>query len=186
MASLVPSGEPTTQTLVGAQTNITPDSKFTNTTMEYNYSGKWLLINVATSEKGSKKTIVGFNVVPETQSLADQNRFRLGKKSVAHYSVLAAALGAVSVTLISLIACIRTKLRTRKWPWVLFILIGIGNLSINWTTGQITVMPVVFLLFSAAAAAPLYGPWTVSVGIPIGAILFLYRRKTLAQRVAGS
>jgi hypothetical protein len=84
----------------------------------------------------------------ELQSLESQNRFRLSGKSAAQYFVLVAAIAAAILSLYSLVACIRTKLPGRKWPWVLFIILGIGTISINWSTGQWAVAPISVQLFS--------------------------------------
>jgi hypothetical protein len=60
-------------------------------------------------------------------------------------------------------------------------LLGVGKFAVNWTTGQWGFMPLSFQLFSAGAFAPLYGAWTLSISLPIGAIWFLLRRKNFDQ-----
>ena len=69
MADLIPTREPTSVKVVGAQTFYTPASKMVNTTFEYNFGGKWLLANVAVQEKNGTKTIVGFHIYPRSRSL---------------------------------------------------------------------------------------------------------------------
>ena len=179
MASFIPPEDPISVKLVGVQKNISPNETVINTTMEYAYKGKWLLINVVSQEKGGAKTITGFNVVPEAQSLEEQNKFVLRGKSPLHYLVFAGALFALAVTLIALLLCLRMKMNRPKWRWVLFILVGFGNLSINWTTGQWNFAPLSVLLFSAGAVGQLYAPWTVSMALPVGAMTFLLKRKSL-------
>lgn len=182
MADLIPSREPGAVKLVGAHTFSGSDVKTINTTLEYNYGDRWLLASVAVQEKGGVKTIVGFNINPMTQSLEDQNRFTLVGKSVAHYAVLTAAVVAALATLYALVACIRTKMLKRKWLWVLFILVGIGKVAVNWTTGEWALAPLSVQLFSASAVAPLYGPWLVAVSLPLGALVFLlYKRPRLEK-----
>ena len=62
------------------------------------------------------------------------------------------------------------------------MLIGIGKLSMNWTTGAVGVQPLQFQLLGAGifrAGGP-YLPWIVSVSLPIGAIAAqfkLWRRR---------
>jgi hypothetical protein len=89
MADKIPSEEPTSIKLVGAQNMSTPGSKTVNTTFEYQFGDKWLLINVATLDKGGSKTIIGFNVVSEPGSLESQNRFTLQGRGPIQYSLLA-------------------------------------------------------------------------------------------------
>ena len=157
-----------------------------NTTFEYSYGNRWLLANVAVKEQNGVKTIVGFNVNPESQSLESLNRFTLAGKSPAQYLLLVAAAFAALLTLYALVACIRTKLPGKKWPWILFIIFGFGQVTVNWTTGQYSVVPIAVQLFSASAAAQFYGPWIIAVSAPIGAIAFLiYRKVRLAASTEG-
>ena len=67
----------------------------------------------------------------------------------------------------------------RKWPWVLFILFGIGSLAVNWTTGETQVSALALRLFSISISGALYGPWVLAVSFPLGALVFLFRRKAL-------
>jgi hypothetical protein len=174
MAGFIPAGEPNSIKLVGAQRHTAPAATLVNTTFEYNFGDKWLLANVAIQDKNGAKTIVGFNVNPIPQSLESLNRFALSGKSGIQYLVLGAAIAVVLVSLYSLILCVRTKPLRRKWLWILFILFGFGKIAVNWTTGEWAIdLPAVQLL-SASAFAPLYGPWTIAVSIPVGALAFLY------------
>jgi len=180
MATLIPPGEPTSVTLVGAHQMNMADSSTVNLTFEYCFSGRWLLANVAVKKQGGKTTIVGFNVDPQPASLEDQNKFSLSNKTQIQYLLLALAIILPLLTLCVLVVCVRTKLRGRKWPWVLFIIFGFGKFAVNWTTGQWAFAPLSFQLFSASAFAPLYGPWTLAVSVPLGAITFLLLRRRLS------
>lgn len=182
MADLVPNQEPTSVKIVGAHSFSASDAKTVNTTFEYNFGDKWLLANVAVRERQGTKTIVGFNVNPISQSLETQNRFTLAGKGAIQYSVLIAAIAAALLTLYSLVICAKTKFPKRKWLWVLFILVGFGKLAVNWTTGEWGIAPLSVQLFSAAAMAPLYGPWTIAVSLPLGAIVFLLFKRTRLEQ----
>lgn len=67
----------------------------------------------------------------------------------------------------------------RKWPWMIFILLGVGKVAVNWTTGEWQVMPLAVQLFSVSALSDSYGPWELAVSFPLGAIAFLARRRVL-------
>jgi|SRR5882672_73946 len=177
MADQIPNQEPNSLKLVGAQTFHTSGTTMVNTTFEYNFGDKWLLANVAIQDKNGAKTIVGFNINPITQSLETLNRFTLVGKSAGQYLVLVAAISAVLLTLYSLTLCARTKLPSKKWLWIMFILLGVGKITMNWTTGEWGIAPVSVQLFSASAFAPLYGPWTIAVSVPVGALIFLLCRR---------
>jgi hypothetical protein len=179
MAALIPKQEPTSVKLVGAHTMYGPNGTTKNLTFEYDFSGKWFVMNVASLEKPGASTIVGMHVYPQSSSLEEQNRFRFSGRTSLQYVVLALAVLFPLLTIYALVLCAKTRLSGRKWPWVLFILIGIGKFAVNWTTGASGITPVAVQLFSASAAAPLYGPWTVAISLPVGAIVFLLMRKSL-------
>ena len=200
MRALIPAGEPTSVKVVGAYTNV---SKFTgsesirevNLTFEYQFPGKWLLINVATRKQSDVATIIGFRVQPLSDSMENVNKFTLAGKSPRQYAMLALVCFVPLLILCALIACIRTKMLKRKWLWIIFILIGIGKVTMNWSTGKLSLIQetvnatgghsynfdfLSFQLFGASAFAQPYGPWILSVSLPFGAILFLLKRKSLA------
>ncbi|MFI4867515.1 MAG: hypothetical protein ACHQDB_10505 [Steroidobacterales bacterium] len=183
MAAVLPAGQPTSVTLIGARRFKASGSETVNLTFEYNFSGKWIVANVAVKRNGGNTTIVGFNIYPQPNSLERQNRFTLRGKSAFQYLVLGLAVILPLFTLFALVTCVRTKLKGRKWPWVLFVIFGIGKVAVNWTTGQWGYSFLNAQLFSAGAFAPLYGQWTIFISIPVGAIVFLARRKQLKVAV---
>jgi hypothetical protein len=185
MSALIPKGTPTSVQLVGAN-RFTSESAGTslNLTYEYRFATQFMLINVATKTKNGVMTIVGFRVLPESSSLEAQNRFNLSGKSALQYGVLIGAIAAAVFTLVVLVVCIRTKMKRRKWLWILFILFGFGKLSVNWATGQWGVQLLTLQLFSAAAVAAFSGPWIISFSVPLGAIWFMISRRKL-QMSAG-
>jgi len=186
MAALFPTGEPTSVTLVGAQTFSSPDSSTVNLTFEYGFAGKWLVTNVALKKQRGNTTIVGFHVNPQPTSLEAQNKFALNGKTPVQYAVLGLAIVVPLFTLWALASCVRTKLRGRKWPWILFIVLGVGRFAVNWTTGAWGFAPISVQLFGASATALFYGPWTLAVSLPLGAMVFLLSRDKLRLSDAGS
>ena len=74
-------------------------------------------------------------------------------------------------------------LRGRKWPWILFILFGFGNLAVNWSTGEFGFSTLAIQMFSASASATPHGPWIISISLPLGAVCFLIFRKNHAAEV---
>jgi len=177
MAALIPAGQPSSVKLVGAHQFSGPDAHTTNLNFEYGFDNRWLLINVAMREKGGVTTLVGMHVSPIAGPLEEQSRFSLRDKTPTHYAVLASAVVVVLLTVYALIACIRTPMPRRKWAWILFILVGIGKLGVDWSTGEVSVMPLSVQIFSASAMAAFPGPWMVAVSLPLGAIVFLLRRR---------
>jgi hypothetical protein len=180
MAALIPAGAPTSVKLVGAnQFSSTEAGTTLNLTYEFQFGDKFMLINVARKTKDSVETIVGFNVEPLAASLEAMNRFTLSNRTALQFGVFAAAIGATILVLYALVVCIRTKMRRRKWLWIVFILFGFGKIMVNWTTGQWGFTVLAVQLFAAAAGAVYFGPWIISVSLPVGAVIFLSRRKAL-------
>ena len=180
MADALPEkGDPSSRKLVGAQIRTDQEGTTTNVVFEYDFSGKWVLANVAMLRKPDSVSLVGLSVRAIPESLEEHHRFRLTGKSALHYAALALAIVFPLLTLYALVVCARTKMAWQKWPWLLFILFGIGSVSINWTTGETQFSALAIRLFSVSAAEVLYGPWILSVSLPLGALVFLLRRKML-------
>jgi hypothetical protein len=179
MAALIPADPPVSVKLVGAHRySSTANGTTVNLIYEYQFPNRFVLANVALMTKNGETTVVGLHVEPEATSLESQNGFTLSGKSALQYSVLVSAIAAVLFTFVVLVVCAKTKMKRRKWLWILFILFGFGKVSVNWATGQWGIAVLAAQLFSASAAAPLYGPWTVSVSLPVGAAIYLiYRRR---------
>jgi hypothetical protein len=63
---------------------------------------------------------------------------------------------------------------------MVFILVGVGRLTVNWTTGQLYVMPFAVHLLSGGASTFGYAPWMIYVSLPIGAIIFFVYRDSIS------
>jgi len=181
MAALFPSGRPLSVKVVGSHVLQSPQLHKSSITFEYQFPGKWLLANVAIQRKGDTSTIIGLTVRRIPDSLENLTRFTLSGKSALHYAVLALVVLMPLFILSVLVLCVRTRIKRRKWPWIIFILLGVGRFAINCTTGQWAVTPLSIQLLGAGAAAAPYGPWTLYVSIPLGAILFLLVRPRLRE-----
>lgn len=178
MAAMFPAQEPVSTKVVGFRT-LFGSAPGTEITLEYEFPQKWLLAEVVTQKSEGVTTIVGFHVTPIADSLENLNRFTLVGKGESQYVILSLAVLAPLFSLYAFILCIKTRMGKKKWLWLIFILLGIGKLMVNWTTGQVFFTPLAIQLPPAGANAQLYGPWLVYVSVPLGAILFLIMRKRL-------
>ena len=183
MANLLPAGNPTSTKIIGAQRFIDGAGTTTNITFEYEFSGEWVVVNVALLHKQDAVSIVGFNVYPMAGALEELNAFRLEGKSLLHYAVLGLVIALPIFTIYALVACFMTRMPGRKWAWALFILFGVGSVALNWTTGEWEFQPLRLQLLSASATAALYQPWVLSASFPLGAVIFLFRRRRLREPV---
>jgi hypothetical protein len=176
MAAIFPTGDPESVKVVGAHTFHGQGYSTADITLEYQFPNKWLLVSVATQSNGNASTITGFHVNPMADSLENLNKFSLRGKGASQYVVLTCAACALLFSLYVLVLCVRTKTVKTKWLWMLFILVGLVRLAVNWTTGEFTFTLFAFQIPCVAATRPLYGPWTVALYLPVGAVLFLNHR----------
>jgi hypothetical protein len=179
MAELIPAGSPRSKKVVGHQSMTFNGNHQVNATLEYEYTS-FLLFNAVVSSTGDGSFLLkSMRVQPMPDSLERLNAFGLRGKSFAHYATLVLVPAVALFMLTVLVVCIRTNIPRRKWLWVLFVLFGLGKFQMNWTTGQTALRPISFQLLGAgASAAGPYAPWILSVSFPLGAVVFLARRRS--------
>jgi hypothetical protein len=182
MAEMFPDQEPVSTKVVGFRSFL-GNVRRTEVTLEYEFPQKWLLASVETQKSGGVTTIVGFRVTPIADSMENLNRFTLVGKGATQYAILSLAVLAPLFSLYVFVLCVKTRIGKKKWLWLIFILLGIGKLFVNWTTGEVFFTPLAVQLPDAGANAQFYGPWLVYVSIPLGAIIFLTMRKRLVGPV---
>ena len=176
-------GEPLSVEIIGC--NVFSDgsaqgtTRTTNLSYQIRFADSWAVGNVAVRHTSVGASVVAsrFQTVPD--SLETLHRFTFAKKSVVHYLVLAACVAIPALILVTLVVCIRSRIR-RKWLWIVFILLGFVQFRFDWTSGQYELQPLSFALFGAGAfrASP-YAPWILSCAIPAGAVIFLIVRRRL-------
>jgi hypothetical protein len=141
----------------------------------------WAAGNIFFLEDGGGRKISSARFDPVPDSLAVIHAFRFPGKGLLHFAVLLLAIGIPAFSLATLVVCVRTRVR-RKWLWILFILLPVGKLSLNWTTGEWNAQWLAFQLLGASALrASLYSPWMIGVSFPLGAALFLLNRQRLTR-----
>jgi hypothetical protein len=162
----------------GAQENVTRYS----IDIQYQFATIWLLANVVLDKSDQQFVVAGVYVQPMRDSLANINRFTLDNKPFQDYVILAVAVFNPLFILVSLVTCIRTPIPKRKWFWVVFMLFGFIQLTINWASGDFKINFISLQLFGASAFRPGLGAWIVSVSVPVGAIVFWLRRREWIER----
>lgn len=67
-----------------------------------------------------------------------------------------------------------------KWLWLLFILVGFGKLSFNWTTADFTWQSMALSLLGGSVYKPgPYVEWMFSISLPIGALTFMEKLRRI-------
>lgn len=177
MAEMFPTEEPKSVKVVGFGILRHENTSIHNLTLEYEYEQKWLLADVSINRGNAHTTIASFRVTPIANSLESTNSFSFAQKSIFHYIILGLAIVGPIFCVYVLIVCLRTKSQRLKWLWAVFILFGVGRLAINWTTGEMALTPfAVHIPCASATEVPAYGPWVVSISLPLGAVIFLLKK----------
>lgn len=176
MPALMPAGEPRKRTLVGAWINVMNGVRSSNLTYQYDFGDRWFMVNCAYVESGPEVGIVGMRINPLPAPLKAQPDFGLRGKSPLQYAVLVAGFLNLALVLLALVRCVVDRNLPRKWLWVIFILVGVSQISVDWSSGAWEFHYFWFLLFSASAVFQPYGSWVVSVALPVGALVYLMRR----------
>jgi hypothetical protein len=176
-------GEPISIEVIGCNlfTNASTQgtTRTTNLSYQIHFPEEWAAGTVVVGHPGSAMSVLGsqFQAIPD--SLQALNRFTFAGKSFFHYLVFAVCIAVPTLILITLIVCIRSRIR-RKWLWIIFILLGFVQFQFDWASGHFGVQPLSFALFGASAfrSGP-YAPWMLSFTIPIGAIIFVVVRRRI-------
>ena len=142
--------------------------------LEYQYHSQWMLADISTHEQDGVRLISGLHAKSEPASLQAQNQFTWSGKTPLHFIFLGICLFVILFDLWILIRCIRTKVPGRKWLWILFIVVGILRVSLNWTSGELSYRLLWLSFPIAGSSQSLFDAMYFYFSIPIGAIAFLF------------
>lgn len=186
LAGLFPKGSPKTVKVVGVDALSVsrpggPLKTQYQLTYEYEFPGSWVVAKVVLAKEQDHLAVIGIHIQPLAHSLEETNAFTLAGKGALHWAFLLLAIAVPLFCVYAFVACVRMTGLKRKWLWALFTLIGVFTVSINWSTGELGVQPLSFLLLSASTFGSAYSPWFVNVAFPIGAVCFLWRRHVLLR-----
>jgi len=177
MAEQFPAEEPTSIKILRARiTQVSTDLSRNDMAFEYLFPSAPVLVSIALHKRGAGTTVAAFSALRIPEHFND---FTLSGRNALQYTVLALAVLVPLFTLYALVVCLRTKLPSttvwHRWAWVLAIVFSLGRFSIDWMTGVWTFQPVSLLLFGVGAMRSLngYGPWVLTIGLPVGAAAFL-------------
>lgn len=154
-----------------------------NLTYELQYPDKWALFSIRFVKVKNEFIVEAYNISPLKESLEDMNKFTFKGKGFIHYLFLIFMIAEVLFTIYALVLCIKTVMK-KKVVWLLFILCGIVSISLNWSTSAINIqfLSIQFLLGVGFFKSGPYAPWILTFSIPLGAILFLVRRKKIQAK----
>jgi hypothetical protein len=180
MAALLPADAPTSIEVAGVHTLSWAGKGVRRValSLQYRFGDKWFLVSAQwrRPDAGGSPIVESLHVAPLRASLQEINRFTLEEKSPIHYTVFALAVALPLFTLAVLVRCLRTPMsRWRKVFWLVAILVGLTTFSLDWTSGAMLWRPLHAQLASASFTKTDLGPVILSISVPLGAIVFLFR-----------
>jgi hypothetical protein len=181
MAATIPQEPPKDVRLIGANVNVFNGTRTVSLTLEYAFADRWLIANILFHGSGGRQIVDGMRVLPTRDSQAHFNRFTFEGKGIRHFAMLAATVAMPLVVIGTLVLVIRAPIGRKKWLWAIFVLVGGGQLSFNWTTGQFAWQTFMVNLMAAGYFKVLNGPLMLVCSVPVGAIVFLAKRGDLIR-----
>ena len=192
MESYFPRTAPRRVELVDRRPLASPIGSVYEIALQYAYAKKWMFAQVIVRDRLGGSMVEGMHVVPMPASLESLNAFFGYRRPPLYWAILAAAVAVWGFVGATLNAIVRTKIRRLKWLWFVFALLGVTGFVFNWTTGQWIWQPLMlvvpgawlghsFGMITAQVNAPAqFQPWVLNIGLPVGAIVFWVRRRSLA------
>jgi hypothetical protein len=150
--------------------------------------GQWARFALVVMERDGQRFIDRFEAQALPASMHELHALTFRGKSWTHLVFVGLAAFALLFSVAAAVRVARTRMGGR-WLWVALALLGVGRVSLNWTTGQVMTQPLVVLLLPTAWVkhGPV-DPWIVSFAFPIGAIVVWERcrryRRTSDERAA--
>lgn len=149
-----------------------------NLSFFYEFPSKWLFASVKLEKKDDQIIVKGVHVQPLRESPEITNRFTFQGKGPINYIFLPFAILVEIFIIFTFVLCMITSIPKRKWLWAIFILLGFFRFDLNWTTGALTINPgFVQVLGSGFLIGGVFGPWIIQTSLPLGAIIFILKRK---------
>lgn len=184
MSAEVPPGNPTSVKFISGARDRDNELTKIVLTQEYEFQGTWLLVTTNLTKKGDQLLVTGLHVKREALPLEKQNPFELGGRLGIEYVILALVVLLPLFTIAVFVLCVRTPLNGPKWPWLLFIPLGVGRFTENWSAGAFQVNLFSVTLLSAEVHKLFGGPWLLTISFPLAAVCFLLLRKRLMKAPA--
>lgn len=146
---------------------------------QFHYTGGWLYVRLQMYVENEEVVLQKLNTTPINDSLQNINAFTFSGKPLINYMMFALAVLIPLFIVTTFIACFRMRNLKRRKRWLVFVLLGIGGITLNWTTGAlVTKFLSVRLLGAGFWMSSTIAPVALSVGLPLGAILFWVFRQT--------
>jgi hypothetical protein len=146
-------------------------------TYEIDMGDRFVIGEVDLQDVDGHLQLEGLHVQAASRSIEQENAFSFSGKTIGYFIFLALTILIPIFAIVTEITCWRTLIPRHKWLWRIFVLLGITEFTLNWTTGNIQFLPLQISLLGAGFNQQPYGPLILQIGLPLGAILFWFRRR---------
>ena len=179
LAGVIPKRAPSSVRLLGADSVETHLGQAYLATYEYGYPDRYLIVRTGIFRPAAGPPMVNtFYVDVTPMSAVRANAFRLDGKSPKQYGFLALAIIAPLIVVIALISLAGSQRVRHKALWMVGMVIGLGALTMDWTTGALGTRALFldpFALWVLHADTPA-APWVITASLPVVALTYLLLR----------
>jgi hypothetical protein len=177
MASILTDRQPQQISVAGFNKYWNSDETDCDVIYQLRYPHWWTVVEVAFRWQRGTPNLTGFHLQRLQQSLQESNAFNAAGKDMRRYLALFAAAAVWAFSAVTLLVCAVTPGLKRKWLWLIAIAAGVGEYSVNWTSGVHAISPLsVAIPIAGVTSAGPYSPWMLFMGFPLGAVVFWVRR----------
>ncbi len=146
------------------------------TITEVNYPSSDFIVEMLQYRVNDQVTIGGFRVSPKA-NLVEIFQANMQNITFNGYIMIFSMLIILTIVLYALILCINTDIERKKWLWILFVTLGFFGITFDWSTQEYSFNLInISLLGVGWNKATCFSPLTLSFGLPIGALIFLYKQ----------
>lgn len=141
----------------------------------------YVVANLVFKPNGDELSLAGLHYKQLEHSLIEFHEFTVEGKSGTHFFFLLGGVATPLLVLSCMVSCWRRRPR-RRWLWLIFIPLSFPVLSLNWSTGELSLQLLAFNLFGAASfQGGLFEPMRFQLAIPVGALAYLIARPATAN-----
>ena len=177
------------RTMIGCQVYNNGSSRTVNISYQWSSHDAWFVGNLNWNTIGTSRWVKGFQITPLPAPLEKLNAFDPLSKGPVQWLFLTFAILVLGTIVTAAVLCLREKGLKRKWLWMIWLLLGMPKFTINWSTGQIgglfstaeggfQVIPGFQLLGVGFVRGSDYAPWILIASVPLGALVYLFTRKS--------
>jgi len=124
----------------------------------------WSYVAVDFNENAGTIDLTGLQANRLADSLERANAFTLSGKNLIHYAFLSLVIALGGFVIATFVICYRSPDIKNRWLWMVFILFGAFQASMDWTTGEISIVPITIHTPPVFAfSAGLYSSWILGL-----------------------